>query len=91
MAATKELILSVIAEEQKEKKNKGTKMQFGATQMPIGKRGIIKQWTKRAKSLPILLTKEEQQKYDAKMAPKRARRLAHRLAKKRNSGVSATA
>lgn len=84
MAATKELILSVIAEEQKEKKNKGTKM-------PIGKRGIIKQWDKRAKSLSIPMTKEEKEKHDAKMAPKRVRRLAHRLAKKRNSGMSATA
>ena len=66
-----------------EKQEKETAMRFAKDWMaPLGKRGIVKQMEKRARNAPLLLNAEELEKYNQKMAPKRARRAKHREMKK---------
>lgn len=83
----KEIAIKVIDDEAKEKKNGVSKMSFKSTVTPIGKRGILAQTEKKAKSLPIprptFSSPEAEKQYDAKIAVKRARRAAHRIAARR--------
>lgn len=66
-----------------EKPEKETAMRFDRNWIPpMGKRGIVAQFEKRAKSAPVLMTPEELDRYNQKMAPKRARRLKNRELKK---------
>lgn len=65
-----------------EKPEKETSMRFEKDWMaPLGKKGIIKQMEKRVKSMPLMMTEKEKEQHEQIMAPKRARRAAHRAAK----------
>lgn len=81
MSSKKESVIVDINSQEKE-----TSMRFDRNFVTIqGKRGILAQLEKKAKSLPLLMTEEEQKRHDAIMAPKRMRRKEHREMKRREA------